>query len=194
MAMKASRLPPIWAMVAGRGGGGERKSRGNQDHPGDHCGHPGEELNQGSPIAHFSHFSGSGTGAQACISVPERPETALGKTGRFAFISPMPESPSRTVLITGASSGIGEATARGLSCGVLDGPRGGAPDRENGRTRGAGARIHALDLNVEDSIRDLAREVLDDRGGVGCSSTMRASVSMARSKRCRWMRHGGSLR
>jgi NAD(P)-dependent dehydrogenase (short-subunit alcohol dehydrogenase family) len=79
----------------------------------------------------------------------------------------MPESPSRTVLITGASSGIGEATARAFLAAGWTVHAAARRIEKMAGLEAAGARIHALDLNVEDSVRDLAREVLDDRGGVG---------------------------
>ncbi|MBU6180237.1 MAG: SDR family NAD(P)-dependent oxidoreductase [Verrucomicrobia bacterium] len=74
---------------------------------------------------------------------------------------------SRTVLITGASSGIGEATSHAF---LAAGWTVHAAARRTEKMAGleqAGARIHPLDLNVEGSIIDLARGILDSQGGVG---------------------------
>lgn len=74
---------------------------------------------------------------------------------------------SRTVLITGASSGIGEATSRAF---LAAGWTVHAAARRTEKMAGleaAGAHIHALDLNRDDSIVLLARAVLDSAGGIG---------------------------
>ncbi|HRQ87408.1 MAG TPA: oxidoreductase [Bacteroidia bacterium] len=69
---------------------------------------------------------------------------------------------SRTVVVTGASSGIGEATAKAF---LQRGDRVHAAARRLGRMDGladAGACVHHLDLADEGSIREFAARILAD--------------------------------
>ena len=73
----------------------------------------------------------------------------------------------RTVLVTGASSGIGEATARAfLERGWKVHGAARRMDRMEA-LRDAGARVHFLDLADEASVRRLAEAIHGEDGGVG---------------------------
>ncbi len=78
----------------------------------------------------------------------------------------MPTPSPRTVLVTGASSGIGEATVRAF---LARGDRVHAAARRTGKMgslAAAGARIHFLDLADEAATEALADAVLDEEGGL----------------------------
>jgi NAD(P)-dependent dehydrogenase (short-subunit alcohol dehydrogenase family) len=76
----------------------------------------------------------------------------------------MPASPSKVVLVTGASSGIGEATVRAL---LAQGYRVHAGARRVGKMdclREAGAVVHALDVTDETSIGSLVTSIMENEG------------------------------
>ncbi len=83
---------------------------------------------------------------------------------RIERIEAMSPSASQVVLVTGASSGIGEATVRAL---LAQGHRVHAGARRVARMdplRAAGATVHALDLTDEDSISALVTTLLESEG------------------------------
>ena len=80
---------------------------------------------------------------------------------------PMAGIPSRTVLITGASSGIGEATARAFLEAGWTVHVAARRLEKMAALKAAGAHVHSLDLTVEESIRSVAEAVLAAGGGIG---------------------------
>jgi NADP-dependent 3-hydroxy acid dehydrogenase YdfG len=79
----------------------------------------------------------------------------------------MSDSPSKTVLITGCSSGIGEATARRLAAGGWTVYATARRLEAIEHLKDAGCRTLALDVTDEESMRAAVEEVQRTEGGVG---------------------------
>ncbi len=102
-----------------------------------------------------------------------------------------------TALVTGASSGIGEETAKGLlAAGYI--VYAGARRVDAMRSLEAeGARVLSLDVTDDASMTAAVDAILRAcaRGGASTSSsTMPAMALSARWRMCRWTRGGGSSR
>jgi NAD(P)-dependent dehydrogenase (short-subunit alcohol dehydrogenase family) len=88
----------------------------------------------------------------------------LSKSPKCAFIPRMTLPPSLVVLVTGASSGIGEAAVRAL---LAQGHRVHAGARRVAKMASlseAGAVVHALDITDETSVNGLVAAILEKEG------------------------------
>ena len=105
----------------------------------------------------------------------------------------MPD-PSKAVLVTGCSSGIGRATAERLATAGWTVYATARKPETLAELAAAGCRTLALDVTDEASMQAAVRAVEGPRAPSACWSTTPATASPARSRRCRWTRSAASSR
>ncbi len=100
----------------------------------------------------------------------------------------------RTALVTGASSGIGEATALRLaSLGITTYAAARRLERMEPLKK-QGVRVLKLDLTDESSIKECAGQIEKESGGIDILVNNAGYGSWVPSRKCRWPRRGGRWR